>query len=43
MEIRAGEGGADAENFVEEFSSAIEKHSGVSRKNVGNVVIFDRL
>lgn len=43
MEIRAGEGGTDAEQFVSELSAAISKHSGISGNYVGSTVIFDRL
>jgi protein subunit release factor A len=43
MEIRPGEGGADAEAFASELATAIAKHSGVSVQTAGKFYVLHRL
>ncbi len=43
MEIRPGEGGADAEAFAGELASAIAKHSGRKVQTVGKFYVLHRL
>ena len=43
IEIRATEGGADAERFALELGQAIAKHSGESFAMEGTTVVLDRL
>lgn len=43
MEIRPGEGGADAELFAEELANAIAKHSGKNISNDGTTKVLERL
>lgn len=41
MEIRAGEGGADAELFAQEFAQAVSKHSGEKVVADGTTMILE--
>lgn len=43
MEIRPGEGGADAEMFAGELAAAVAKHSGRSVQTVGKFYVLHRL
>lgn len=43
MEIRAGEGGSDAEHFASELAAAIAKHSGISEIRNDSMIVLDRL
>lgn len=43
MEIRPGEGGADAEAFAVELGQSISKHSGTPMTMAGRTVVFRRL
>lgn len=43
MEIRPGEGGVDAEQFVIELSQAVSKHSNKPVSMVGSTAVLDSL
>lgn len=43
MEIRPGEGGADASAFAGELAAAIGKHTGTTPVQVGTALVLDRL
>lgn len=43
MEIRPGEGGADAELFVNELAEAVSKHSGTKITIDGTTRTLERL
>lgn len=43
VEIKAGNGGSDAEKFAKEFSNALSKHSGVEYSISGKTIIFNCL
>jgi hypothetical protein len=40
MEVRAGDGGSDAEMFAQEFAEAVSKHSGASVSTEGKTVVL---